>query len=89
MDAQQKLFIAAEKGDKAMIRSLAFENVDFDARDDQDRTAFNIATQRGHHDAAKTILAAKQMKTMQAMGMTSPQFENVIRRFSDGKKASA
>lgn len=83
MSAQEKLFQAAAKGDKAVIRSLAFDEIDFDARDAQDRTAFNIATQYGHHDAAQTILAAKQMKAMQKMGLTSPQFENAIRRFED------
>ncbi len=79
MNVQEKLWQAAATGDKAAIRSLVFENVDFDARDVEDRTAFNIATQYGHHDAAKTILAAKQMKIMQLMGMTSPGFEQMNR----------
>jgi ankyrin repeat protein len=75
MNDQDQLWQAAARGDKAAIRALALANVDFDARDAEDRTAFNIATQYGHHDAAKTILAAKQMKMMQAMGLTSEGFE--------------
>ncbi|MBI2233910.1 MAG: ankyrin repeat domain-containing protein [Micavibrio aeruginosavorus] len=78
--AQKRLFTAAATGDKATIRALVFEDVDFDARDEEDRTAFNIATQYGHVDTAKTILAARQMKAMQVMGLTSPQFEDVARR---------
>lgn len=78
--AQKRLFAAAATGDKAAIRALVFEDVDFDARDAEDRTAFNIATQYGHADAAQTILAARQMKAMQAMGLTSPQFEDVARK---------
>lgn len=78
--AQKRLFKAATTGDKAAIRALVFEDVDFDARDEEDRTAFNIATQYGHVDAAQTILAARQMKAMQNMGLTSPQFEDVTRK---------
>lgn len=78
MTAQERLWQAAAKGDKVTIRALVFEDVDFDARDDEDRTAFNIATQHGHSDAAKTLLAAKQMKAMQLMGLVSPEFEKII-----------
>lgn len=81
--AQKKLWQAARTGDKTAIRAMVFDDVDFDARDDEDRTAFNIATQYGHHDAAKTILAAKQMKIMQRMGLTSPQFETARGRGQD------
>lgn len=79
MTAQERLWQAAAQGDKATIRALVFDDIDFEARDAEDRTAFNIATQYGHHDAAKTILAAKQMKAMQLMGLTSPGFEQVNR----------
>ena len=76
---QNRLFKAAAQGDKAAIRALVFEDIDFDARDDQDRTPFNIATQYGHSDAAQTIIAAKQMKTMQLLGLTSEGYENTVR----------
>ena len=87
MNAQERLWQAAAKGDKATIRVLALEDVDFDARDAQERTAFNIATQYGHHDAAQTILAAKQMKSMQRMGLTSPQFEQENRAQAERQRA--
>lgn len=74
LSAQERLWQAAAAGDKAAIRGLVFDNVDFDARDDEDRTAFNIATQAGHADAARTILAAKEMKAMMALGLTSDGF---------------
>lgn len=67
-NAQKRLFQAARNGDNAAIRALVFDNVDFDARDDEDRTAFNIATQYGHADTAQTIIAARQMKAMQRLG---------------------
>jgi|GEM_PF-6240957 ankyrin repeat protein len=72
--AQERLWQAAAAGDKATIRGLVFDNVDFDARDEEDRTAFNIATQNGHADTARTILAAKEMKAMMALGLTSDGF---------------
>ncbi|MGZ9097385.1 MAG: ankyrin repeat domain-containing protein [Micavibrio sp.] len=77
--AQDRLFKAAAKGDKATIRALVFDDIDFDARDEEGRTAFNIATQFRHSDTAQTILAAKQMKTMQNLGLTSAGYENAIR----------
>lgn len=72
--AQNRLFQAARTGDSAAIRALVFEPVDFDARDDEDRTAFNIATQHGHAGTAQTILAARQMKFMQKLGFTAESF---------------
>lgn len=76
---QNRLFAAAKAGDQAAIRRLVYDDIDFDARDDEDRTAFNIATQYGHHKAAQTILAARQMKAMQEIGLTSPEFEESVR----------
>lgn len=67
--AQKRLFEAVKLGDKAAIRRLVFEDVDFNARDDQERTPFNLATQLNLVDVAQTILAAKQMKALHAMGM--------------------
>lgn len=77
--AQQRLFDAARKGDKATIRSLVFdENVFFEARDEQGRTAFNIATQFGHADAAQTILAARESRYLRDLGMLSPHVEDTV-----------
>ena len=69
MSNQDKLFAAARNGDNATIRQLVFSDVDFGARDDLGRTPFNLATQHGHADTAKTILAAKEMKYMQQLGL--------------------
>ncbi|MDB5490419.1 MAG: hypothetical protein JWO78_268 [Micavibrio sp.] len=72
--AQARLYAAAKAGDKATIRALVFEDVDFGARDEEGRTAFNIATQHNKIDAAQTILAAKQTKDLQRMGLISDGF---------------
>ena len=77
--AQNRLWQAAQTGDQAAIRRLIYDDVDFDARDDEDRTAFNIATQYGQHKAAQTILAARQMQAMQKMGLTSDGFERSVK----------
>lgn len=77
--AQKRLWDAARTGDQPAIRRLVYDDIDFEARDEEDRTAFNIATQYGHYKAAQTILAAKQMKVMQQMGLTSESFERFIK----------
>lgn len=87
MSVQECLWQAAAKGDKVTIRALVFEDVDFDLRDEQDRTAFNIATQYGHADAAQTLLAAKQMKSLQRMGLISSGFEAVTKQQTRQKTA--
>ncbi len=42
--------------------------VDLDARDDGGRTALNIATQYNRTQAIKTLLAAREMRRMAALG---------------------
>jgi hypothetical protein len=83
--AQNRLWQAARTGDQATIRRLVYDDVNFDARDEEDRTAFNIATQYGQHKAAQTILAARQMQAMQKMGLTSEGFERFIKE-NDNRK---
>jgi hypothetical protein len=78
--AQNRLWQAAKKGDQMTIRRLVYDDVDFDARDEEDRTAFNIATQYGQHKAAQTILAARQMQAMQKIGLTSESFERFVKK---------
>ena len=58
---QKQLWQAAEKGDCGQIRIAIVNGADIDARDDQGRTARNIASQYGHVEALKTLTAAKQM----------------------------
>lgn len=73
MTAQEKLWKAAMTGDKATIRALVFEDIDFDARDEEGRTAFNIATQFGQTDTAQTILAARQMRFVQNLNTAAKE----------------
>lgn len=65
---QEKLWAAAEQGDCGAIRRLVMKGVDIEAKDKLGRTAFNIATQYGHSNAAMTILAAKELKYIMALG---------------------
>lgn len=68
-EAQEKaLWIAARSGDCGRIRLLVMEGVDLEARDSQGRTAINIATQYNQQAVIKTLLAAKEMRRMAALG---------------------
>ena len=71
---QQNLWAAAAAGDCAAIRMLAMGGVDIDARNDEGFTAFNIATMKGHTDAAMTILAAREFKYARQLGMTAEEY---------------
>jgi ankyrin repeat protein len=70
----ETLWRAAAKGDCATIRMLAVNGVDIDAPNDEGFTAFNIATQNGHHEAATTILAAREMAYARQLGETPEEF---------------
>ncbi len=67
-DVQQWLWKAAREGDCEKIRILAVHGVDIDARNEDGFTAFNIATEHGHADAAMTILAAREMNYARSIG---------------------
>lgn len=71
---QQKLWAAAAAGDCGAIRVLAVEGVDIDARNEDGFTAFNLATQRGHANAAMTILAAREMQFARRLGQDPAEF---------------
>jgi hypothetical protein len=62
------LWGAAKTGNCQRIRLLVMEGVDLDARDAQGRTAINIATQYSQHNALKTLLAARELRRMAALG---------------------
>jgi len=66
--AETQLWVAARMGDCATIRVLVVEGVDLEARDMDGRTALNIATQYNQKEAQKTLLAAREMRRMAAMG---------------------
>lgn len=62
-------FQAASEGNIAKIRALIVQGMDLDVRDDQERTALNIASQHKHTDIMTTILAAKQMIYIRQLGL--------------------
>lgn len=68
---QALLWNAAAMGDSGMVRRLAMAGVDMEARNDEGFTAFNIATMRGHADTARTILAVREFRYTQALGMSA------------------
>ena len=70
-DLQKMLYAAAAAGDSGMVRKLAMAGADLDARNEDGFTAFNIATMKGHTETAKTILAAREFKYTQALGMSA------------------
>lgn len=65
----QDWFKAAADGDIATIRAMIVDGVDIHARDDQERTAFHIASQNSHTDVMTTILAARQMDYLRQIGI--------------------
>jgi ankyrin repeat protein len=67
---EQKLWHAARVGDCAAIRRLVVDGADIDARDSAGRTALHIATQYSHLEARKTLMAAKEMKSLAALGVS-------------------
>lgn len=73
---QQQLWAAAAAGDSAAVRMLAMGGVDLEARNEEGFTAFNIATMKGHTDTAMTILAAREFKYAQHLGMSAEEYFN-------------
>lgn len=70
----EKLWRAAERGDAQTIRFLFIEGVNLDVPNDDGFTAFNIATQNGHHDVAMVILAAREMQYAENLGENPAEF---------------
>jgi hypothetical protein len=62
-------FQAVAVGDTPTMRDLIVRGIDVGMRDDQERTAMNIASQYGHTDAMTTILAARQMNFLKSIGI--------------------
>jgi len=54
---EEALWAAAKKGDAAAIESLLAGGADVNARTDYGVTALLLATQRGHTDAVRALLA--------------------------------
>ena len=72
-----QLWEAAAAGDNATVRILAMNGVDLDARNDDDCTAFNLATRYNHPDTAKTILAAREFQYLQKVGIELSRIGNL------------
>lgn len=78
---QKALWEASKSGDCAVIRLSIVNGADIDARDEQGRTAMNIATQYGHIDAMKTLTAAKHMMYFAAQeGSNEKNFIEKVRK---------
>lgn len=84
----QKLWEAAKAGDTKLIRILAMAGVDIDVRNENGFTAFNIATQHGHSDAAMTILAAREMQYARTIGVDPVEFLQVGQAEDADKKTA-
>ena len=80
-EKERSLRAAAKAGDCHVIRVLVMEGVDLDARDEQGRTALNIATQYNQKNAIKTLLAAREMRRMAMRGeLPDTQFFSKFKR---------
>ncbi len=62
-------FQAAAMGDIGAVRSMIVDGINVNMRDEQGRTAFHIASERGYTDVMTTILAAKKMDYLRQMGI--------------------
>jgi hypothetical protein len=68
-EVQEKLWRCVESGNYKGIRQAIMSGADVDAKDEQGRTAFQIATQRADTEAAWIILAARDLKFKVALGL--------------------
>jgi ankyrin repeat protein len=62
-------FQAAETGDLATLRAMIVDGFNVETRDDQERTAFHIASQNSQTDVMTTLLAARQMNYLRRLGV--------------------
>ncbi len=83
---QKQLWQAAKEGDCGQIRLAVLNGADIGARDENGRTALNIASQYGHTDAMKTLTAAKHMMYF-AKEQGSPE-ETFIHRVRNRRKSA-
>lgn len=82
-------FNAAETGDIATIRALIVQGIDIDMRDQQERTALNIASQKSHTDVMTTILAARQMNYLKKIGLDPFAVAATVGDEQVGKRSAA
>ncbi len=73
-DLNEQLREAARNGDCGKIRLLVMTGAEVDAQDAEGWTAFNIATSTGQHQAATTLLAARQISYIRKLGVDAQDF---------------
>lgn len=76
---QEELWLAAKEGRTTVVRKLVVEGADVNERDDQGRTAMNIASQYGHADTYRTLMAAREMQSMIHAGLPMEQVMGSLR----------
>lgn len=70
---QNELWEAAKQGKTTEVRKLVVQGADVTLRDDQGRTAINIASQYGHADTYQTLMAAREVAELTKTGMAPDQ----------------
>jgi len=77
-DQQQRLWTAAQNGDCAEIRRAIISGAVIDARDEDGRTAMNMASQNSHADAIRTLIAAQEIQDLATAGVDPKEFWNGV-----------
>lgn len=65
----QALWNAAKQGDAEVLRTLIAKGVDVNVRDKNGWTPLHVATQYGHAEAMRTLIAARSMQSMRKHGL--------------------
>ena len=76
-EMQAVMFKAAAKGDCMTLRLLVINGVDVEAKNDDGFTAFNVAIQNDKVDAATVLLAAREMKFAEDLGVDPKEFYKI------------
>lgn len=87
-DLNEQLRQAAREGDAGKIRLLVMSGADVDARDAEGWTAFHLATSHGHHQAATTLLAARQLSYIRQIGIDAQDFYEAPGGLNHGRRVA-
>ena len=63
------IWTAAKEGDAETLRTLVAQGVDVNVRDKNGWTPLHVATQYGHAEAMRTLIAARSMQSMRKHGL--------------------
>ena len=83
---QNDLWRAAREGRTTEVRKLVVAGADVTLRDDQGRTALNIASQYGHAETYRTLMAAREMQNMIHAGLPMDQVMDSLREEEERMK---